>query len=75
MWLAQGKFLSECACEKNKGFFNSYFFSFFSGSNIIGNLVAAVIFKSNTNQSTLFVIFAVMSAAAVIAFNMMGKPI
>ena len=25
LWVSQGKFLAECACDQNKGFFNSYF--------------------------------------------------
>ena len=32
LWTAQGKFISECACEENKGFFNSYFWAIFMGS-------------------------------------------
>ena len=32
LWVAQGKFLAECATDENKGFFNSYFWSFFMSS-------------------------------------------
>jgi hypothetical protein len=28
LWVAEGKYLSECAVESNKGFFNSFFWSF-----------------------------------------------
>jgi MFS family permease len=49
LWVAQGKFISECACDENKGFFNSYFWCFFMSSNIIGNLVAGLILRSGAN--------------------------
>lgn len=32
LWTAQGKFISECACAENKGFFNSYFWAIFMAS-------------------------------------------
>ena len=46
LWVSQGKYISECACDENKGFFNSYFWGFFMGSNILGNIIAALVFKS-----------------------------
>jgi len=32
LWVAQGKYISECADEKNKGLFNSVFWAFFMTS-------------------------------------------
>ena len=32
LWVAQGKFVSVCACEENQGFFNAYFWVFFMSS-------------------------------------------
>ena len=40
VWVAQGEFVSECACDENKGFYNSYFWFFFMGASMFGNLIA-----------------------------------
>ena len=32
LWVAEGKYLSECASDLNKGFFFSYFWAFFMSS-------------------------------------------
>jgi hypothetical protein len=45
LWTAQGKFISECACDENKGFFNSYFWAIFIGSQVIGNFIGALVLK------------------------------
>ena len=46
LWTAQGNFITLCACEENKGFFNSYFWAFFMASLIIGNVIASFVLKS-----------------------------
>jgi MFS family permease len=43
LWVAQGKFVGECANDDNKGFFFGYFWAFFMASQILGNLIAALI--------------------------------
>ena len=43
LWVAQGNYVAECATDANKGFFFAYFWSFFMASQIIGNLIAALI--------------------------------
>jgi len=40
IWVGQGEFVSECACDSNKGFYNSYFWIFFMSASISGNLIA-----------------------------------
>jgi hypothetical protein len=42
---SEGKFLTLCACEENKGFFNSYFWAYFQGGQIAGNLIAAAVLE------------------------------
>jgi len=32
LWVAQGKYISQCASDLNKGLFNSYFWAFFMSS-------------------------------------------
>ena len=43
LWVAQGKYVGECASDHNKGFFFGYFWAFFMASQILGNLIAALI--------------------------------
>ena len=45
LWVSVGKFISECACQENSGFFNSYFWCFFMASQIIGNVTAGVVLE------------------------------
>ena len=74
LWVAQGKFISECACDENKGFFNSFFWCFFMASNIIGNLIAGFILRSGANQSTLFIVFSVISVLGSMVFLLLKQP-
>eukprot|EP00347_Sterkiella_histriomuscorum_P023537 403334265 len=39
---ASGKFISDCATERTKGFFFAYFWAFYMGSQVIGNLIASL---------------------------------
>lgn len=43
LWVAEGKYISDCATEKTKGFYFSYFWAFYMQSQIFGNLIAALI--------------------------------
>lgn len=40
---ASGKYISDCATEKTKGFYFAYFWSFYMGSQVFGNLIAAFV--------------------------------
>jgi hypothetical protein len=43
LWVAQGKYLSNCSNETNKGMYTSIFWAFYISSLIIGNLLAAYV--------------------------------
>jgi hypothetical protein len=43
LWVAEGKFISDCATEETKGFYFSYFWAFYMQSQIFGNLIAGLI--------------------------------
>jgi len=45
LWTAQGEYVTECATEETKGFYFSYFFIIFMVSQILGNLVAALVLE------------------------------
>lgn len=63
LWTAQGKFISECACAENKGFFNSYFWAIFMASQFSGNLIGALVLKYGGKKTTLFMIFSALAIA------------
>lgn len=43
LWVAQGNYISDCAPEEKKGFFFSYFWSFYMFSQVSGNLIGAFV--------------------------------
>ena len=49
LWTSQGKYISECATNKNKGFFNSFFWAFYMSSQIIGNVIAGLVLQNNSS--------------------------
>ena len=72
MWVSQGKFISDCACDSNKGFYNSFFWCFLMSSNIIGGIIAAYVQK---DQHILFIVFGVLAVCGASIFCALGKPI
>ena len=74
LWVAQGKFISDCACKENVGFFNSYFWAFFMASQITGNVTAGLVLKQGEDQSLLFIVFAVLAVVGSCSFLCLGKP-
>lgn len=42
-WVAQGKYISDCAGETTRGFFFGYFWAFYMASQVIGNLLAGLV--------------------------------
>ena len=47
-WVSECNYISECACDENKGFFNSYFNGYFMSANIFGNIIAGTLLGSDT---------------------------
>lgn len=46
-WVAQGKYMSDCASDEAKGFFFGYFWAFYMASQVFGNLIAGFILGSS----------------------------
>jgi MFS family permease len=46
LWVSCGKYISECACDANKGVFNAIFWSIFMMSQILGNLIGGLVLNS-----------------------------
>jgi hypothetical protein len=67
MWVAQGKYISDCATVNNKGFFFGYFWAYYMSSQIFGNFIAAVVL-GKISQTAYVVIMTVLTLAAAILF-------
>ena len=74
LWVAQGKYMSECATDFNKGMFNSVFWIFNMGSLVIGNLMAYFVLEY-VNESTLYYILTAINGLAVLWFICLPMPI
>ncbi len=73
LWVAEGKYISECASEETKGFYFSYFWMFYMQSQVFGNLIAALIL-GEMDQISFFTIMSIIAFAASISFAFLRKP-
>ena len=48
LWVAQGKYIADCASDDNRGFFYSYSWAIFMCSQILGNLIAGLVVKNTS---------------------------
>lgn len=53
----------------------SYFWAFFMTSQISGNIIAGFVLRSGSNQSTLFIVFAILSVVGSATFLCLSKPV
>ncbi len=69
LWVAIGKYLSDCAliCSQHKGFYTSLFFNGLSTSTVAHNILSAVII-SYFSETTLFVIMSGITLLCQITF-------
>jgi hypothetical protein len=74
LFTAEGRFISSCANEDNKGFFFSYYYFIFMASQVFGNLIAALVL-GGSSQSTYYIVMAVLAFVATFAFLFLKKPI
>ena len=73
MWVAQGKYISDCATEKSKGFYNGYFWAFYMCSQVIGNLIAGLILGQG-GQVSYTIVMTILSLSAAISFFFLRPP-
>ena len=74
LWVAQGKYVAECATDANKGFFFGYFWAFFMASQVLGNLIAALIL-GRLAQSTYYVVMSIVAFSGTAIFLFLRKPV
>eukprot|EP00347_Sterkiella_histriomuscorum_P022843 403336943 len=73
LWTAQGVYTAECATEDSKGFYFSCFWTTYTFSQVVGNLIAAFILGS-MEQSSYFFIMTGVAASSTIVFATLRKP-
>lgn len=71
LWVAHGRYVTLCADDSNKGFFNSVFWVFMMACQVIGNILGGTII-TKVKQSTFFTGFTIL--ACIAAIWMLGLP-
>ena len=74
LWVAQGRYVSECATEQNMGKFNAIFWAIYMGSNLVGNLFAAFVIV-NVNETIFYIIMTCLCVASSLFFLLLKQPI
>jgi MFS family permease len=67
---ASGNYISDCANEENKGFYFALFWSFYMGSQVFGNLLAAFLLGNFPQKYFVMMITAICSAATALLFTL-----
>ncbi|CDW80279.1 major facilitator superfamily protein [Stylonychia lemnae] len=73
VWTAQGVYTAECATVESKGFYFSCFWTTYTFSQVVGNLIAAFVLGS-MDQSNYFYIMAGIAVSACLIFGTLRKP-
>ena len=73
LWVAQGKYISICANEENKGMFNGIFWAFFMSSQVFGNLMGAFVL-ANLTYFTFYCVMTALCVGASFFFLLLTKP-
>jgi MFS family permease len=71
LWVSLGRYVTLCANDTNKGFFNAVFWVFMMTCQVVGNILGATII-TKIKQSTFFIGFTIL--ALIAAAWMMGLP-
>jgi hypothetical protein len=73
-WVAQGKYIADCATEKTKGFFFGFFWAFYMASQIFGNIFSAVVFLQY-DLSTFYILMSIFALISGVLFYFLKDPI
>ncbi len=70
---ASGTYISDCAIESNKGFYFAFFWAFYMGSQVFGNLIAAFVL-GNLDQRYYVLIMVGLTFVACFMFFFLKAP-
>ena len=71
---ASGTYISDCAVESNKGFYFAFFWAFYMGSQVFGNLIAAFVL-GNLDQRYYVLIMTGLVLISCVMFFFLRNPI
>jgi hypothetical protein len=74
IWVAQGTYLYHCGTDTSQGFYFGLFWSIFNLCNILGPIIAAIVFQMEASLTMFFIIITVISLLASIGFGFMKEP-
>jgi hypothetical protein len=74
IWVAHGKYISECAQESNKGMFNAIFWAIYIMSYCVGNSIGATILDS-VKPSVFYIILSGICTFSAIWFYFIPTPV
>lgn len=70
---SSGTYISECATERTKGFFFAFYWAFYMGSQVFGNLIAAFVL-GELDQKYFVLVMAVIGISASILLFFLKPP-
>lgn len=73
-WVAQGKYIADCAGESTRGFFFGFFWAFYMASQIVGSLLAAIVLQSY-DLITFYLIMACIAVISGVIFFFLRNPV
>jgi MFS family permease len=65
---ASGNYIAECATEETKGFYFAFFWSFYMGSQVIGNLIGAFVLNSLPQTTYVLIMLSICTVAVALLF-------
>lgn len=65
-----GKYISDCTTEETKGFYFAFFWSFYMGSQVFGNLIAAYVLGNFDQRYYVIIITGIGVCSSAILFFM-----
>jgi len=71
---ASGTYISDCAIEENKGFYFAFFWAFYMGSQVFGNLIAALVL-GNLDQRYYVIVMTALTVVGSFFFFFLKKPV
>jgi MFS family permease len=71
---ASGTYISDCAIEENKGFYFAFFWAFYMGSQVFGNLIAALVL-GNLDQRYYVIVMTGLTVLGSFFFFFLKKPL
>ena len=84
LWTAQGAYISNCSAlheqtlglppSSTLGFFNGLFFSIFQVNQLLGNLLAAALFKADVSTGTIFIVMTAICASGALTLLFLNDP-